>query len=312
MPNLSGAEEQSVRMGIIKELFKPARRIYPRWSVTQKGLGDQTQCDLVILNQYSNYNRKYQYLLLCIDIFTKKLYARPLKSRTANEITEKMREILNEMPPFKLLHTDEEKGFLSRQFQSLLKSYNIKHFFTYSSMKASIIERAVRSFRMLLFPRMHLMRKFNWIDQYKLILDIYNNRVHSKTKMAPNKIKKKHEIYLLHSVYKQKPNLKKAKFQVGDLVRVNLHHKLFTKRSSSMNWSTKLYRIHSFKSKNPHIYTLENLDSSPLLGHFYTEELQKTKYPNEYLIEKVLKRKPGKIFVKFLNMDNNENCWIDS
>jgi Integrase core domain len=311
MVNLKGNEEYKVRAGIIKELFRPARRIYPRWSVTQKGFGDQSQCDLVILDKYSKYNRNFKYILLCIDIFTKKMTARPLKTRTAEEVTKQMSEILKEMPPFRLLQTDEEKSFFSRQFQSLMKAYNIKHFFTHSSMKASIIERAIRSFRMILFPRMHLMGKFNWIDQYKLVLNEYNSRKHSKIKMAPNNVKKKHEKLLLNTVYKQVPNFKKQKFRVGDLVRVNLNHNIFTKRSASMNWSTKLYRVKSFVSKSPHIYTLENLDSVPVSGHFYTEELQKTRFPNEYLVEKILKRKPGKIYVKFLNMDSDENCWID-
>lgn len=311
--NLRGEEELSARRGIIKELFTPARSHYKRWPVVQKGIHNQFQCDLVILNQYTSQNKKYQYLLLCIDIFSKTLYARPLKTRSAKEVTQKMKEILDEIPRLKLLQTDEEKSFLSREFQALLKQRRIKHFYTFSKLKASIIERAILTFRRMLFPRLHLLGKFNWIDNFKSVIDTYNNKVHSKIKMKPIDVKKKHEKLLLQTVYKQKPNFKKPKFKVGDLVRVNLNHRLFTKRSNSVNWSTKIYRIKSFKAKNPHIYTLENSDdASPILGIFYTEELLKTNYPNTYLVEKILKRKPGKLFVKYLYMDNSENSWIDA
>lgn len=313
MNNLYGEQELIARKGIIKELFTPARRNYKRWAVQQKGLNDQMQCDLVILNQYGSQNKKHLYLMLCINIFSKKMYARPLKTRNSAEVTEKMKELILEMPRFKLLQTDEEKAFLSRDFQSLLNKHNIKHFYTHSLLKASIIERAIRTFRQMIFPRLHLLGKFNWISTYKAVINDYNNKVHSKTGMAPNKVAKKHEKYLLSTVYKQSPSFKKPKHYVGQIVRVNLNHRLFTKRSASINWSTKLYRIRSFKSTTPHTYTLENIDdSSPVLGKFYTEELLKTNFPDTYLIEKVLKRKPGKIYVKFFNMDKTQNAWIDT
>lgn len=313
MNNLYGEQELIARKGIIKELFTPARRYYKRWAVQQKGLNDQMQCDLVILNQYGSQNKNHLYLLLCINIFSKKMYARPLKTRSSAEVTKKMSELIQEMPQFKLLQTDEEKAFLSKDFQSLLNKHNINHFYTHSTLKASIIERAIRTFRNMLFPRLHLLGKFNWIDIYKAVINDYNNKVHSKTRMAPNKVKKKHEKYLLSTIYKQTPSLKTPKFQIGEIVRVNINHRLFTKRSESINWSTKLYRIRSFKATTPHTYKLENIDdSSPVLGIFYSEELLRTKFPDTYLIEKVLKRKPGRIYVKFLNMDSTQNAWIDT
>lgn len=64
---------------------------------------------------------------------------------------------------------------------------------------------------------------------------------------------------LLITVYKQTPSLKKVKFSVGEIVRVNQNLRMFTKKSTSINWSTKLYRVKSFKSANPHIYTLQIL-----------------------------------------------------
>jgi hypothetical protein len=40
-------------------------------------------------------------------------------------------------------------------------------------------------------------------------------------------------------------------------------------------------------------------------------ELQKVKHPDVYLVEKVLKKKGKKLYVKWLGFDKSHNAWID-
>ena len=47
-----------------------------------------------------------------------------------------------------------------------------------------------------------------------------------------------------------------------------------------------------------------------LLEHFIKEELQKTSQ-QEFRIEKVIKRKGDKLYVKWKGYDNSFNSWID-
>jgi hypothetical protein len=95
--------DDNIKNTIIRELFTPARRNYKRSSVVVKGIDDLYQCDLVILNQFSRENSGYKYILLCINTFTKKLHAQPLKSRSSNDVTIAMRNILSETGKFNLL-----------------------------------------------------------------------------------------------------------------------------------------------------------------------------------------------------------------
>lgn len=60
---------------------------------------------------------------------------------------------------------------------------------------------------------------------------------------------------------------------------------------------------------NPATYILEDLKGQPVAGGFYEQELQKTKYPDIYLVEKVLRRKGNKVYVKWLGID--ERSWIN-
>jgi hypothetical protein len=46
-------------------------------------------------------------------------------------------------------------------------------------------------------------------------------------------------------------------------------------------------------------------------GCCYQQQLQKVKHPDIYLIEKILRRKNNKVFVKWLAFDLTHNSWID-
>ena len=55
---------------------------------------------------------------------------------------------------------------------------------------------------------------------------------------------------------------------------------------------------------------LNDLNDEEIIGTFYENELQKTKQ-NEFRIEKVIKKKGNKSYVKWKGFDNSFNSWID-
>ena len=52
------------------------------------------------------------------------------------------------------------------------------------------------------------------------------------------------------------------------------------------------------------------LNGEKIVGSFCEKELQKTNQ-NEYRIEKVIKRKGDKLYIKWKGYDNSFNSWID-
>ena len=60
----------------------------------------------------------------------------------------------------------------------------------------------------------------------------------------------------------------------------------------------------------PWTYVLNDLNGEEIIGTFYENELQKTKQ-NEFTIEKVIKRKGDKLYVKWKGYNNSFNSWID-
>ena len=58
------------------------------------------------------------------------------------------------------------------------------------------------------------------------------------------------------------------------------------------------------------IRRVNDLNYEEIIGTFYEKELQDTKQ-NEFRIEKVIKRKSDKLYVKWKGYNNSFNSWID-
>ncbi|CAK1578742.1 unnamed protein product [Parnassius mnemosyne] len=98
---------------------------------------------------------------------------------------------------------------------------------------------------------------------------------------------------------------------VGDYVRISKYKGTF-ENGYTPNWSTEIFIIRKLQNTIPTTYLIEDtIRGQPILGGFYAQELQKTKNPNIYLVEKVLRRKGNKVLVKWLGLSSSENSWID-
>jgi len=49
-----------------------------------------------------------------------------------------------------------------------------------------------------------------------------------------------------------------------------------------------------------------------IAGCFYSEEIFKINFPNEYLIEKIIRKKGKQVFFKLFEFDNTHNSWINT
>ena len=103
--------------------------------------------------------------------------------------------------------------------------------------------------------------------------------------------------------------LPKAKLKRGDHVRLSKVKSIFEK-GYTPNWGTEVFRITKVKSTRPITYEIEDLNGVPVKGGFYAQELQKTRYKDIYLVEKVIKRDKDRVFVKWLGFSDAHNSWI--
>ena len=89
---------------------------------------------------------------------------------------------------------------------------------------------------------------------------------------------------------------------MGDWVRLSKYKHVFEK-SYTPNWTTELFKIFERKATNPATYRIEDHDGNLIDGAVYEAEMQKTKYPGQFLVEKILKRINNRELVKWLGFD---------
>ena len=137
-----------------------------------------------------------------------------------------------------------------------------------------------------------------------MIANEYNNTDHRTIKMKPVDVKDNTCID-----FKKEVNDKDPKFKVGDHVRISKYKNIFAK-GYTPNWSEEVFVIKKVKNTVPWTYVINDLNGDEIIGTFYEKELQKTNQ-QEFRIEKVIKRKGDKLYVKWKGYDNSFNCWID-
>ena len=102
---------------------------------------------------------------------------------------------------------------------------------------------------------------------------------------------------------------KNHKFKAGDHVRIEKYKNIFAKEQAP-NWSEKKFIVRKSRNTVPWTYVFSDLNGEEIIGTFYEKELQKTNQ-QEFRIEKVIKRKAYKFYVKWKGYNNSFNSWID-
>ena len=144
------------------------------------------------------------------------------------------------------------------------------------------------------------MSKNKYIDKLDDIVGEYNNTYHRKIKMKPVDVEDNTYID-----FKKEVNDKDPTFKVGDHVRISKYKNIFAK-GYTPNWSEEVFVIKKVKNTVPWTYVINDLNGEEIFGTVYEKELQKTNQ-TEFKIEKVIKKKGNKLYVKWKGYDSSFN-----
>ena len=108
------------------------------------------EADLAFAQDVAKENDGVNYLLVVIDVLSKYVWVRPMKSKTARSLLQAFDSILSEGRKPEKLRTDKGTGFLNESFQQYLKKKNV-HFYTANKEpKANVVERENPNFIVIL------------------------------------------------------------------------------------------------------------------------------------------------------------------
>ena len=249
----------------IHSLHKPRRRHFKRRKIVVHYRYQICEADLIDLRNIYGSNYRYKYILLMIDLFSKKIWLRKLKTKSGEETANAFKNIFDNMEytPQTLIF-DEGKEFLNKYCDLLFKQYNIHYYHIMSgNFKAGAAERANKTIKGLLWKQFHKQSSQNWTKIYLDIQDLYNKTYHSSIKMSPDQVSNDNRDEVFKSLYPNIEDRIKCRLKRTDRVRVALRKSNFEK-SYTQNWSSEIFEITKVLQKNGVCwYYLQALDGTP-------------------------------------------------
>ena len=225
-------------------LHKPVRYNFPRNRVIVTGIDDQWQADLVDISSLARFNKGYNFLLTCIDVFSKFAWVIPLKNKSGETLVNGFQSILDLSQSPEKLQTDKGTEFLNRNFQRLLKENSIHFFTTNSELKASMVERFNHTLKTRMWKYFTTKNTRVYIDILQDIVHGYNNSYHRSIGRAPASVSLLNVGQVRRKLYGKswtKP-LREFKFKLGDQVLISKSRRTF-KKGYRPSWTQEIFTV---------------------------------------------------------------------
>ena len=296
---------KSIRNWLLEQdtftLFRPQRKRFPRRQTISYGLFDVHQADLADMTRYASDNDGVKFLLVVIDVLSKRAWVEPLKDKRNESLVEAFKKIYKDgsTAPYSL-GTDAGTEFTGRAVQDLLKNeYGINHYVLgSSSQKAAVAERLIRTLKTRIRKWMDSQGSSAYVHRLQDFVDAYNSTRHRSIKMKPKDVtfinagKVFKTLYGNLALRRSHPLRRLPRFAIGDRVRISKYKQAFDK-GYEQNYTDEIFTVTRVVKSMPYTYKLKDTYGEPIIGSFYEPELTLTIVnPNKmYRVEYVIKEK---------------------
>lgn len=307
--------QEEILKDVGKELHRKVVTKFRRRKVISAFPGQIFSADLVDMQAWADENNGYKYILNVIDIYSRYVWSRALKNKTAKSVLDAFKDIVDSAGKApQHLWVDKGSEFYNKDLKAYAKKKGFNIYSTYGESKAVVVERFNRTLKdaMWTYFDQHNTRK--WDDLLDTLVKDYNNHQHgSLQKHSPKQIwdgSKK-----LDQVVGQIPSSRpKPTFAVGDRVRISRQKGVFEPGYVG-NWSREVFIVTQVVPSDPYTFKIKDSLNEPIEGTFYKQELQKTKQPENWgLVENIISTKTVKgkkmHLVKWLGLPKKYNSYI--
>ena len=276
-PKISGVKLKDVQDFILNQetaqLHKRVTKEKTTNHATSAGNQNDYQADLLDLTKYGRSNSGMNWCLLVKDIFNRKAFAAPLKTKSPNDVLpalNKAFEVLGK--PTLTLRTDqggEFKGVVGKRLKDL---HIVHHTAEVGDHKVlGMIDSLCRFFKNAIHRHFTQTQSTNWVNYLPTLVESYNNTPHRGLKnMSPLEAEKKETVTRNLAYDLVTRDQREPKFAVGDSVRV-----LKTKETFGRGYETR--------------FSVERFTIEKIEGLYYV--LSNGKRYREHQLQKV---RPGK------------------
>ena len=308
-------------------LHKPRRIHFKRSRTIPSGFMTDVQVDLADFQKLSRQNEGHKYILVGIDVLSKRIFASPTKSKNFKDMKNAFENLFDQMPmlPHRI-YSDRGTEFIMREkvkkdnkidYIDFFKEKDIQKFKSSTkTIKAALAERAIRNLKSRLYRIFSEHNTLNWLKYLPQVVDGINHSYCRVTKMRPVDVNFKNAQTLWKNIFGNEFSNKsddKPKHNLGSNVRMANYKETFDK-GYLPNWSDEILTIAKVKKGKPYTYKVKDDKGEMFEGNFYSEDLGKTRKDSEttYRI-KVLKNRTRngikEYYVKFLGYSDPPQ-WI--
>jgi transposase InsO family protein len=208
------------------------------------------QVDLMDVSAEAHNNRGVNYLLCCVDIWTRYAWVRLLKNKTNKSCTDAFADILSEAGTApQIVMSDNGSEFISRSWKALLKQNNIRSSYANPGdhHRMGIVERFNKTIRGLLVKYTTAHKTKTWVNVIDKLVKNYNTTIHSslgstptKAQQDPEKVSKK-----IDAIIADKEDAASKEFRLfkeGDEVR-SLKNKVMFEKGAMPKWSQTVHKV---------------------------------------------------------------------
>lgn len=256
---------------------------YKRNHILTSGPEELVQGDLIDTRNLKETNDGYSYILTLIDVFTKRAFAYPLKTKAALHVESALKHMFDNYFVPQYFQTDAGTEFINQKVQALLKQYHVNYYTARNEViKCAVVERFQRTLQSKLHKYFTSTNNTRYIDVLHEFMSGYNNRVHRSIGMAPNAVTANNTRTVFQRLYGAtslrdyvKRHKRSGQLAVGNVVRVARQKQSFRK-GYVPTFSDELYVITEVSPStkgSSELYSLKSKAGRHLRGRYYRQEL---------------------------------------
>jgi len=253
--------------------------------------------DLIDMSNYSRDNQGFKWILLVIDVFTRKASAQSMKSKESANVLSAFKKIIEENGKPEKLITDNGTEFMNREFQKYLSDSNVIHENNEPQYNPTLglIDRLCRTIKEKIFKYFTDKNETNWVDHLDNIITAYNQTPHEALEdLTPQEASEERYKAFIQDLNKKKNVISNHYFNEGQTVRKKLAKPTFAKGYKRI-WGQDVHELKEVKGVNGvledgQVVKLNDLQviPNPSVSH-PVEPLKVHSVERQAKVEKVLK-----------------------
>ena len=205
---------------------------------------------------------------MAVNVLSRYLQVQPMKALYAKDAVEAFKKMIKKKQPEKVW-TDKRSEFKG-EFKKFCEKKGIHLYTTENESKSAFAERNIRSLKNIIYKYLEENWTWTYIKDLPQFVNTINGRVNRVTQLAPKKVTKKHEPFLISLAFDNSKY--KPKYEEGDLVRTAKPDENFRK-GYKQNYTDEVFTVLRLATTSPPTYNLTDANNVKILGKFHEPDL---------------------------------------